>query len=189
MGATSAETCRPTLTFKMKLQILALALLIPLSSHAADDVAVTRARTAAVDKAAPKATIIKRELQGYSLEGGELTAYFQKGVPLKMVAKHFGESGRATEEFYFWQGRLFFVLRTDENYQNSVTMQPDPGKITRYQSRYYFKNGVMWRWINEEGKIVKSGAEFKSEEQANLSFAREMLAGARGKSKTIEAPK
>ena len=173
---------------KIPLSILALALLIPITSHAADDVAATRARTAAVERAAPKATIVKRELQGYSLEGGQLTAYFQKGAPLKIVAKHFGESGRVTDELYFWQGRLFFFLSTLESYQKPLGAAGSPGVITAKQQRYYFKNGAMWRWIDESGKTVaRGGAGFKSKEAENLSFTREMLAGARGKAKIIVA--
>ncbi len=173
----------------MKLLVLLFALLIPISSHAADDATQTRARTAAVERAAPKATIVKRDLQGYSLEGGQLTAYSQKGVPLKFVAKHFGESGRTTDEIYFWQGRLFFALSTRENYDMPIGASSTPVKVvSREQNRFYFKNGAMWRWIDESGKAVaRGGAGFKSKEAENLSFTREMLAGARGKAKIIVA--
>ena len=157
-------------------------------SHAADDVAATRARYAAVNKSAPKATIVKRELQGYSLEGGQLTAYFQKGAPLKIVAKHYGESGRATNELYFWQGRLFFVLETRENYEVPIGVSATPGKVaSREQNRFYFKNGKTSRWINQSGKTIESGDEFEFQGQEILKFAREMLAGARGKAKIIVA--
>ena len=172
----------------MKPLLLALALLVPVAARA-DDAAQTRARYAAVDKAVPKAIVVKRELQGYSLEGGELTAYFQRGVPLKMVAKHYGETGKTTDELYFWQGRLFFVLSTRENYNHPISGFDTPVKVTsREQMRFYFDNGKLWRWIDEENKSIESGAEFKSHEKEQLKFAREMLAGARGKSKIITAP-
>ena len=174
----------------MKPLILALALLVPIAARA-DDAALARARYAAVDKAAPHATVIKRELQGYSLEGGQLTAYFQNGVPLKMVAQHFGESGKATDEYYFWQGRLFFMLRTSWHYNGSLNNPnpPTPIKLIRdkEQERHYFKNGKLWRWIGFDGKVVESGAEFRNQEENQLAFARELLAGARGKAKVIEA--
>ena len=158
----------------------------------ADDAALARARYAAVDKAVPRATVIKRELQGYSLEGGQLTAYFQKGVPLKLVAKHYGESGRTTDEMVFWQGRLFFMLRTSWHYDRPLgagaNSSEPPKLIQDEQARYYFKNGKLWRWIGFDGKVIESGAEFRNQEENQLALARELLAGARGKAKVIEAP-
>ena len=172
----------------MKPLLLALTLLVPVVARA-DDAALARARYAAVEQAASKATVVKRELQGYSLERGELTAYFQRGVPLKFIARHYGETGKTTDELYFWQGRLFFVLSTREIYDMPIGASSRPGKVSsRGQMRYYFNNGKLWRWNDEEGRTIERGAEFKAQEQEQLKFAREMLAGARGKSKIIEAP-
>ena len=172
----------------MKHLLLLLTLLLPITSHAADQAAQTRAHYAAVERAIPKATVVKRDLQGYSAEGGELTAYLQKGVPLKLVAKYYGESGQAAEEFYFWQGRLFFILRTSQRYEQPIGASAKPGKIaSREQERWYFKNGKLWRWIKPDGKIVESGAEFDNQAENYLSLAREFLAGARGKAKVVEA--
>ena len=169
--------------------LLLFALLVPVAARA-DEAAIARARCAAVDKAAFKIKPVTRDLENYSLEGGQLVAYLRKDVPVKMVAKQFGETYKTTSELYFWQGRLFFVLETSERYNHSVADLDTPLKVvSREQSRYYFKNGKLWRWIDEDGITVESGAEFKSQEKEQLSFSREMLAGARGKSKVIEAPK
>ena len=174
----------------MKRLILALALLIPIAARA-DDAAQTRARYAAVDKAVPKATVVKRELQGYSLEGGELTAYFQKGVPLKMVARHYGETGRAINEYYFWQGRLFFVVQTTQRYNAPLSTQNEADKFKfAGQERFYFKNGALWLWIDSTGKTIKSAKErsgFEDTQAYHLMIARELLAGARANAKTIQA--
>ena len=175
---------------KPQIHLLALALLLPITSHAADVAAQTRAHYAAVNQAVPKATVVKRELQGYSSEGGDLIAYFQKGVPLKMTANFYSESGKSTEEYYFWQGRLFFILRTTWHYNGSLNNPnpPSPIKLIRDkpQERFYFQNGKLWRWINFDGKTVKSGAEFDNQQDSYLNLARELLAGARGKNKIIE---
>ena len=169
--------------------LLSLALLVPVAARA-DEAAIARARYAAVDKAASKIKPVARDLENYSLEGGELVAYLRKDVPVKMVAKQFGETYKTTSKLYFWQGRLFFVLETSERYNHSVADLDTPLKVvSRERSRYYLKNGKLWRWIDKDGVTVESGAEFKSHEQQQLKFAREMLAGARGKSETIEAPK
>lgn len=172
---------------KIQLSALYLALLACGNAHA-DEAAQTRAHYSAVNRAIPKATVVKRDLQGYSAEGGELTAYFGRGAPLKFVAKYYGESGRATEEYYFWQGRLFFILRTSEKYDVPIGASPTPGKVnSRMQERWYFKNGKLWRWIKSDGKTVESGAEFRNQNDNYLSLAREFLAGARATNPIIEA--
>lgn len=177
---------------KLQFPFLVIALLFPINSHAADRAAQTRAHYAAVNQAVPKATVIKRELQGYSLEGGDLTAYFQKGVPLKMTANFYGESGKATEEYYFWQGRLFFVLRTSWHYDRPLGAGANSSEAPKLirdnaQERWYFKDGKLWRWINLDGKIAESGGEFENQQENYLGLAREFLAGARGNAKIIEA--
>ena len=176
---------------KIQFPVLALALLFPISSHAADQLAQARAHYAAVNKAVPAATVVKRELQGYSLEGGDLTACFQRGVPLKMTANFYGESGKATEEYYFWQGRLFFIVRTSWHYNGSLNNPnpPQPIKLIRdqEQERWYFKNGQLWRWINQDGQTIKAGAELKNQQENYLNLSRELLAGARAKDKIINA--
>src|SRR5258708_6861556 len=79
-----------------------------------------RARYEAVNRSAKRYTKVERDLQGYSVEGGSLTGYFAGPMVRKMVAIHYGETGRAAEEYYFWNGRLFFVLRTDSHYDQPI---------------------------------------------------------------------
>lgn len=175
---------------KPQLSIFALALMFPIGSHAADQAAQTRAHYAAVERAIPKARVVKRELDGYSGERGELTAYFQNGAPRKMIARHFFNTFRVVDELYFWNGPLFFVLHTRENYNHPITGFDTPVKVTsRDQDRYYFNNGQLTRWSSADGKIIESGAAFKAQQKEQLYFAREMLAGARGTAKIIIAPK
>ena len=177
-----------TKQMKSQLFIFALALLLPISSHAADQATQTRAHYAAVEKAAAKITPIVRDLDGYSGERGELCAYFRHGAPLKMVARHYFNTFRRTEELYFWQGRLFFMLDTVESYDEPISANKTNKVISREQNRYYFKNGKLWRWANGDGRKITAGIDFEMHEKEQLQFAREMLAGARGKDTTIVAP-
>ena len=171
----------------MKISIFALALLIPITSHAADEVALTRERCAAVDKAVFKATVVKRELEGYALEGGDLIAYFQKGVPLKMTANFYNGIGRATEEYYFWQGRLFFITRTSWHYNGSRNNPDLPPRMrfirAKERERWYFKNGKLWRWIDQSGQTIEAGDELMNQQENYLNLCRGLLAGVRGKAK------
>ena len=168
------------------MKLLILALLVPVAARA-NEAAQTRARCATVDEAVPKATVVKRELEGYALEGGDLIACFQKGVPLKMTANFYNAIGKATEEYYFWQGRLFFITRTSWHYngaRNDPNLPPRMRFIrAKEQERWYFKNGKLWRWINQSGQTIEAGDELKNQQENTLNLCRELLAGARGKDK------
>ena len=165
-------------------------LLLPTISHAADMTALSRARYAAVDKAVTKLTPIKRELRGYRVDGGELTAYFHKGVPRKLIAKNEEEMGTITHETYFWKGQLFFGLRTYEPYAWNV-MQGRTQLNSRRQSRFYFTDGKLTRYVNDDGIVTKNRGQADATQQQNaiLAFAREMLRAARGESKVFNAPR
>ena len=104
--------------------------------------------------------LVKKNLSGFSAEGGELVAYFHGPSVMKMVATFFGESGRAVEEYYFWNGQLIFVFHTDNHYD-----KPLSGKVVRkIESRFYFKDDKLIRWLDENGKeVATDSAEYLPE--------------------------
>ena len=174
---------------KMKFPLLALALLVPGISHAASKGSQISAHYAAVERAIPRATVVKRELApfAYTKAGGDLTAYFQQGVPLKMVTHMYG-NGKVTQEYYFWQGRLFFVLLTFYRYDESDDARSNkPYKFIRdkRQDRLYFQDGKLKRLVRTGEKPLESGDEFGQQGDYYLETARELLANARGKDKII----
>ena len=178
--------------FKTIICAFTLALLAPVSSHAADKGSQISAHYAAVNQAVPRATVVKRELApfAYTKAGGNLTAYFQKGVPLKMVAHMFG-NGKVTQEYYFWKGRLFFLTLTFYHYdESSDARSGKPDKFIRdaRQDRLYFKNGQLIRIVRNGEKPIEGGTEFDDQEEYYLDIARGLLANARGKDKVIAAP-
>ncbi|MGV3663946.1 MAG: hypothetical protein ACO1TE_27490 [Prosthecobacter sp.] len=101
-------------------------------------------------------TRVEREIEGQSTEGGILTAYYLKGkdkiAVLKLEAIYYGESGKASEEFYFdtHDGSLVFVLRTDSTYT-----EPLSGVVkSRTEERFYFTRGELITWIDDARKSV-----------------------------------
>ena len=76
---------------------------------------------AQINGSVPRYKRVRKELSGFSPEGGELFAYFHGPSVMKMVATYFGESGKAAEEYYFWDGKLIFVLRTDFHYNKPLS--------------------------------------------------------------------
>jgi len=154
------------------------------STQTADPIQAIRQQYAAINKGVRRYKRVKKELSGFSLEGGEMIAYFDGPAIVKIVATHYGEGGRASEEYYYANGKLIFVFRKDYRYD-----RPLSGKVvTTQENRFYFHNDGLVRWIDEMGKPVPPGmAEFPLKEEEYREESRKFLEGARSKNATIEA--
>lgn len=145
----------------------------PVSSGETDSaVRKIRSRYAAVNRDVQRYKKVERDLPGYSLEGGTLVGYYSGPTLRKVVATYFGESGYAVEEFYLWDGRLFFVLRTVSHYVHPVG-SPDagegPAKVARTeQSRFYFDHGRLIRLLGPNHKPVPVRSAEAQERQRDL---------------------
>jgi hypothetical protein len=138
----------------------------------ADAIDTIRSRYAEINKNLSRYRKVKKELSGYSAEGGQLEAYFDGKAIRKIVATHYGESGRATEEFYYWDDQLIFVFRKDSQYD-----KPLSGKVvSTSENRFYFDNKQLIRWIGENGKQVSSNQpEYAEKQRENLENSSEFL--------------
>ena len=154
------------------------------SSQTTATILTIRRQYAAINKGARRYKKVKKELSGFSLEGGELFAYFDGPAIVKIIANHFGEMGRASEEYYYSKGKLIFVYRKDFRYN-----YPMSGKVvSTRENRFYFHNDGLFRWINETGKPVTFGImEFTLKEDEYRETSRKFMEGARSKNATIEA--
>jgi hypothetical protein len=151
----------------------------------ADPVETIRQHYANINKNVPLYRRVKKNLSGFSGEGGELIAYFHGPSVMKMVATFFGETGKAVEEYYFWNGKLVFVFSTDSRYD-----KPLSGKVSKKtENRYYFKDDKLIKWLGEDGKEVASDStEYASKQTDYLKTAKQLAQGANSKSPTIESP-
>ena len=99
------------------ISILALSGFGPIArAQTGDPIESIRQHYASINQNVNRYRRVKKNLSGFSAEGGELLAYFHGPSVMKMVATFFGESGRAVEEYYFWNGTLIFVFQTDNRY-------------------------------------------------------------------------
>ena len=153
-------------------------------AQSADPIASIREHYAQINRSAPLYKKVKKELSGFSAEGGELLAYFHGPSVMKIVATFLGESGKASEEYYFWDGQLIFVLRKDFQYS-----KPLSGKVIRTtENRFYFSSGKLIRWIDENAKEVAAEAPTYQEKQKEyLESSKQFSDGARSKNPTIES--
>ncbi|MBA3354758.1 MAG: hypothetical protein H0U18_02225 [Pyrinomonadaceae bacterium] len=141
-------------------------------------------RYAAINRSVRKYRKVKKELSGFSLEGGELIAYFNGPRIVKITAAYFGETGRAMEEYYYWNEKLIFVFRRDFTYD-----EPMSGKVVGTEAnRFYFSNDRLTRWIDQNGKARSlGGGDFQAKQQELLETSNRFLKAARSPEPIIKA--
>jgi hypothetical protein len=150
-----------------------------------ESISSIRERYAAVNKNLSKYRVVKKELSGFSTEGGELVVYFDGASVVKIAATHLGETGRSLEEFYYRDGELVFVFYRRETYD-----APMSGKVSkRADERFYFADGRLIRWLDNRGRAVAPGrGEYREAQARYLDGSRRFVEGARSSNSTIEAP-
>ena len=176
----------------MKRLFVTLAILISIASSVAafatpqteKEIQSTRQSYAAINRNQARYRKVKKELSGFSTEGGVLTAYFDGPNIVKILATYYGEMGRTNEEFYYRDGELIFVLRTELNYN-----RPLSGKVvSKKLNRFYFNDDKLVRWIDPAGKLMASdSSEYQEQEKDNLETSKKFIDGARSSNKTIES--
>lgn len=131
-------------------------------------------------------SVDKRKLN-QSTEGGAATYYFLQDTLLKVVAIHFGETGKNIQEFYTINGQLSFVF--EQLYQcnrpitwDSTVMQEnndtetfDIDKSEIIEDRSYFENSDLIRQINNQDCGSPFAEDYLKEEQVRLKNEFEKL--------------
>lgn len=150
-----------------------------------DSISTIRQRYAIINKNLAKYRVVKKELSGFSTEGGELTAYYDGTAIVKIATLNQGETGRSFEDFYYWNGKLMFVFRRQDTYDTPLS-----GKVVKSrENRFYFSDDKLIRWINENGTGVTSRDSKYTETQVHyLNRSKLFTEGARAKVSLIEAP-
>jgi hypothetical protein len=154
------------------------------SAQTADAIQSIRKQYATINKRVARYKKVRKELSGFSAEGGRLIAYVDGPAIVKIAATYYGETGRTEEEYYYQNEKLIFVYRKESTYS-----RPMSGKVIRTkENRFYFENDQLIKWLDENGKEVSPGAESKKEQDDYLATSNNFLTGARSKNPTIEAP-
>ena len=148
-----------------------------------DPVASIRTHYVQINRGAARYKKVKKDLSGFSTEGGVLVAYFDGPNIMKISATFYGESGKAAEDYYYWDGKLIFVLRTDYAYS-----KPLSGRVVKTElSRFYFTDDKLIRWLDENRKQVTSEtSEYTEKQKEYLDNSKLFSEGARSKKQTIE---
>lgn len=196
-GTRFRRVCRHG-TFMKRILIIVIAALIISSGRAhgvvpasansfqeEDSISSIRRRYAVINKSLARYRVVKKKLSGFSIEGGELIAYFDGAAIVKIVATHYGETGRSLEEFYYWKEQLIFVFGKQDRYD-----KPMSGKVAESsENRLYFDDGELIRWLNKGAQqVAPSISKYPETQTLYLNTSKLFTEGARSKSSTIEAP-
>ncbi len=156
---------------KLKLLILVIAIFIATTTIFAQSVekqvVSIRAEVTAINKNAKSYKKTVKDVEGVSLEGTQ-ASYFVSGKGLrKITAKMYGETFRATGEYYFQGEELIFGYEKMSRYDTQIGLEKPVKVVKVEEKRMYFSGGKMIKLL--VGKIkVKSGSEQWEESESNV---------------------
>ena len=179
---TARQILNATATVFLVLGVVS-ALPHPVFGQAASPIPAIRKQYAAINKRASRYRKVKKQLSGYSLEGGELVAYFDRGTVVKIVARHFGEGGNTVEEYYYANGQLIFVFEKVSHYSRPLSSKV----VSTTENRYYFNEDDLVLWIDEKGKTVSTNEDYRLKEKGLLEYSNQFLVAARSSKHIVEA--
>ena len=131
-----------------------------------------RAHYSEIEGSLKRCKQVKRDLAGESAEGGELIGYLQDRTVRKLSATFMGETGKAVEEYYFWENQLIFVHRVESNYT-----KPMSGVVkNKTEERFNFPDGKLIHWLDAQGKDAVTSAEKATREGELLASAKKYSA-------------
>jgi hypothetical protein len=112
-----------------------------------------------------------------SSEGGELLAYKDSKEIRLIEAKYFGHTGKTEAEFYYLEGQIYFIFLKEFRYNMPATeSEYDESKTTKEESRYYFWDNKMIRWITPSGEMTSpKSPEFEKAFEENYDWAKDLL--------------
>jgi hypothetical protein len=128
-------------------------------------IARVRAEYAAIQREAPRYRQTEHDLYGFSLEGGELHGFYRGSELRKLSARHFGETGQGTQEYYFADGRLIFIHVVVHRYARPFG---EGGVQWKSEHRLYFDRGRLIRRIRTRDPSARVDLSVDDPEVADL---------------------
>jgi hypothetical protein len=117
---------------------------------------------------------VYRDDMGQSTEGGEATAYFDGKELKKIVSTMYGETGKGTSEYYFYNNKLIFYYEIIYRYNMPFYIHGG-GKITSvYATRYYFDNSTIIKYLYKPKKTL-SAKELDKEAKEDVQEANRLI--------------
>ena len=90
-----------------------------------------------------------KELTGFSTEGGKLDIFTRGGDIRKLTANHYGEMGKRVEEYYYKDGKPFFIYSKTFHYD-----KPFGEIIETEENKFYLSDNKLIKWIDSNNETV-----------------------------------
>jgi len=137
---------------------------------------IIKERYSEYNKTIHKCSQKEYNIMNESTEGGQLILYVENKKVKKITAILYGEFGKSVNEYYVLDQQVFFVLKSTFLYQNPIY----EGKVIvkeKSQSRFYFYNNKMIRYLNQNNRIINpKSTEFNEFQKRILSDYNKYLA-------------
>jgi hypothetical protein len=121
-------------------------------SSGATDIDWIRAKYAEINRKSRMFRHVKKDLEGFTTQGGTLDVSFDGSQIAKLEIKSFGETFRVIEEYYYMDGEVIFVISKAEQYDG------DFGPVSEsHVDRLYFRQRKLIQWLTDGNKPVDKG--------------------------------
>ena len=119
---------------------------------------------------------VSADAPGATTEGGEVIGYFFKDSIRMIEESLYGEMGKSQTSVYYDKGTPVFVLLRESTYNVPFYVSTFNSKLTKVaETRSYFYQGKMIRWINAKKEIFSVRDKVYIENEATtLSLAKEL---------------
>jgi len=101
--------------------------------------------------------IVKDNVDGNS-EGEQIRGYVYKDSVKLIIEESYGESGKQVTEYYYDRNRVVFIYNREYKYSKPIYAPSFNSKdYDLKESRFYFDNNKMIKWIDEKKNNVPGG--------------------------------
>lgn len=135
-------------------------------------IATIREQSARIEREAPRMRRTRHDLMNFSLEGGELHGFFDRSGLRKLAARQYGETWRGTQEFYFANGRIFFIHTVVQRYEDAMA---GPVAAT-IEHRFYFQDGRLIRRVRTQRPATEADMSAYDQDLPSLLRDAELFA-------------
>jgi hypothetical protein len=129
-----------------------------------------------INAARPAYRKVWTDAPGATTEGGEVIGYFLKDTIRLIEEILYGEMGKSQTSVYYDKGAPVFIFLRESTYNVPFYDSTFKSSLTKVaESRSYFYQGKMIRWIDPEKKIFSARDKTYIENEASsLSLAKEL---------------
>ena len=114
--------------------------------------------------------------EGISAEGTDAKYFYDKNRLKLIKVDILGEMGKEEQEYYFDNGRVFFIYIKEISYNAPMYVKEFNEKLSKTKTkRLYFLSGHLAKLLVNGKEVVKNSVSFKQEEKKSLHFVKMLL--------------